>query len=281
MVEVALLTLFFSFFKCLFRRHGSFVVAGILLFLKSFEAFAGVFSLYPDQDIVIIEEKKERISKTSFRIGLTESFLYTQHFPCFFRLKQIPFLYSVLQAGMTCPWQNSTRNFSSFSFLPEKNFYSKQNQEALNLGFGNSFHLSQNNPNIFWIFSFHLNYKFWNSDASNSPEHLTSKELLHLWSHIFDSHFTAGLIRNKRSEKENSRAFSSYFYYQQSLPLAWRQLGGMRHTAAIEYKAIGASFRKKAFELFIFGFGLAYWTVTFDGIKFSGPLPDAYFALDI
>ncbi|KAB8029904.1 hypothetical protein [Fluviispira multicolorata] len=280
MVEVALLTLFLTFFKSILNRSLGFGIISVIFSFSTQNTFADIreITLYPSQDIRVFENSD--LPTKTVRLGLTESIVNLKFVPCYIILNQIPILYSVLQSGVSCGTNISNRDSLSVDIIPEVNYKGANETYALTIGFNNNFDLTAGKRN--WLFQSSIYYKFWDNKLQDSPYNIDTRQLLQLWGNVFDSNISIGFLHNdEKGQEESHSSFSSYFYYKQSLPLAWRQIGGARNTAALEYKAIGASFRKEFFNFFIFGIGVAFWTLTFDGIRASGPLPEIYIALDI
>lgn len=278
MVEVCPLTLFPTFFKSNLKRLPCFIFIAAIFYLIRLEAygFEREISLYPSQDIQLVDDTEK--TKT-IRIGITESIANLKILPCLFIFNQIPLLYSVVQADINCGVKTSSRNNISLSVIPETYLNNGTNSLALGIGFADSFDLTNGNRD--WLATGSFNYKFWDNQLIESSYNLTNKQLLQIWGNVFDSNISLGFLHNGENRNDSLKTtFSAYFYYLQSLPLEWRQIGGERNTASLEYKAIGVSFRKDAYHFIVFGLGIAYWNLTFDGIKISGPLPNGYFSID-
>ncbi len=278
LVEVCSLTLFPIYFKSNLKRLFCFIFIAASFYLIRLEAygFEREISLYPVQDIQLADDTEKT---NTIRIGFTESIANLKILPCLLVFKQIPLLYSVVQTEINCGFKTSGKNNFSLSVTPETYLNNKTNDFALGIGFADSFDLTNGKRD--WLATGSLNYKFWDNQLIESSYNLTSKELLQIWGNVFDSNISLGFLHKGENRNDSGKnTFSTYFYYLQSLPLEWRQIGGARNTASLEYKAIGVSFRKEAFNFIVFGLGIAYWNLTFDGIKISGPLPDGYFSID-
>lgn len=280
MIEVCHLTLFHNFFKSNFKRHVRFIIILACFFISRTYAFSfkREISLYPSQYIQIIDNKEEN---KSFRLGLTESIVNLNDTPCLFIFHQIPLLFSVIQPGINCGLNISKKNTISFSLTPEiyTNKKNRQYEGAIGVGFSDNLDLTNNKGE--WLAVGSINYKFWDNQLIESSYNLTTTQLLQIWGNVFDSNISFGILHNIQNSSDSLRSlFSTYFYYLQSIPLEWRQIGGAKYTASLEYKSIGISFRKEAFHFMIFGLGITYWNLTFDGITVSGPLPDGYFSID-
>lgn len=280
MVEVCPLTLFLTFFKSNLKRLFYFIFVVVNFYLIKFDTYGyeREISLYPSQNIQLVDDTEK--TKT-IRIGVTESIANVKVLPCLLIFNQIPLLYSVVQGGVNCGIRTSNRNNVSISIIPETDFSNGngKNKYALGIGFGENFDLTDEKRS--WLATGNFNYKFWDNRLINSSYNLNTTQLLQIWGHVFDSNISLGFLHNTVSQNEPQKnIFSTYFYYLQSVPLEWRQFGGARESASLEYKALGMSLRKEALNFLVFGVGIAYWSLTFDGIKISGPLPDAYFSID-
>lgn len=262
------------------KRLVCFITAVLSFFTTRLDAYGyeREITLFPSHDIQLYENTEK--TKT-IRLGATESAVNPKILPCLLIINQIPLLYSVLQVGAHCAFKTSNLNNMGFSIVPETDTSTDNGKKGYALGLGVSENFDLTNGKRSWLATGSFNYKFWDNQLIDSSYNLSSKQLLQIWGNVFDSNLNIGLLRNSSRENDsNYTAFSLYMYYLQSVPLEWRQMGGARETASLEYKAIGVSFRKEVFQTLVFGLGIAYWTVTFDGIRISGPLPDAYFALD-
>jgi hypothetical protein len=282
LVEVCPLTLFLTFFKSNLKRLICFTTGVISFFLIRPEAYAyeREITLFPSYDVQLLDNNE----KTKFiRLGVTESIFNTKILPCLFIVNQIPMLYSVFQIGFNCAFKPSERNNLSISLVPEVAYRNSngigQKKYAFGLGFADTYELSSEKRD--WLASLSLNYKFWDNQGINSTYNLSPNQLIQIWGDVFDSNLTVGMIHNHFESETSNKTISSLFvYYLQSIPLEWRQIGGARNTASVEYNSIGIKYRKEFANTFIFGLGIAYWSLTFDGIRISGPLPDAYFGID-
>lgn len=280
MVEVCPLTLFHTFFKSILRKLLGFRVFFFLFFSVACTAFSlnREITLFPHQDIQISDNTSEN---KNFRIGITESIVNTRFLPCLFEFNQIPLLYSVLQLGLSCALPLTSDNIFSYSIIPETNYSKDVNKKGLALGMGVAYNYNLFPMDKTWILFASFNYKFWDNELTDSSYRLSTAQLFQIWGSVFDSNYRLGLLHNFQSKTDtNHTLVSMMFYYLQSVPLEWRQLGGAKNTAALEYKALGFSVRKEFLSHLILGVGIAYWNLTFDGIRISGPLPDAYLGFD-
>jgi hypothetical protein len=279
LVEVCPLTLFLTFFKSNLKRLFCFILIAANVSFIRHDAYGleREISLYPFQDIQLVEDTEET---KIIRIGITESIANLKILPCLFLFNPIPLLYSVVQGGVSCGMSTSKRNNISLSIIPETNLSNENGKKglALGVGFADSFDLTKGKRA--WLATGSINYKFWDNQLMNSSYHISTSELIQLWGNVFDSNISLGFLHNSENKNDSLKStFSTYFYYLQSLPLEMRQIGGVRNTASLEYKSIGVSFRKEAFHFIVFGIGIAYWNLTFDGIKISGPLPNGYLSI--
>ncbi|WGL60426.1 hypothetical protein QEJ31_02250 [Pigmentibacter sp. JX0631] len=280
MVEVFPLTLFHNFFKSNLIKAVSFKVFLLVFILLPLKGYADrrVITLFPHDDLQLIDNNE---NYKLIRIGVTESLLNLSFIPCLFEFNQIPLLYSVLQVGLSCSTKIAQANILSVSVHPETNYSKEVNKKGVALGIGLAYNYYLNTENNDWLFFFKFNYKFWDNELTDSSYQLSTKQLYQIWGSVFDSNYKIGLIHNYYdSDTPLQTNLSLEFYYLQSFPLEWRQIGGARNTASVEYKALGFSVRKEFISHFILGVGIAYWNLTFDGIRISGPLPDAYLGID-
>ncbi len=280
MVEVCPLTLFHNFFKSILRKPLGFRVFFFLFFSVSCNAHAlqREITLFPHQDLQLTDNND---NNKTLRFGVTESIVNTTVFPCLLEFNQIPLLYSVLQLGFTCALPLTAESSFSYSIIPETNYSKEVNKRGLALGVGVAYNYNLFAKNRSWVLFASFNYKFWDNELTDSSYRLSSAQLFQIWGSVFDSNFRFGLLHNfqANSNPEHTEA-SILIYYLQSIPLEWRQVGGAKNTAALEYKALGFSIRKEFFSHLILGAGAAYWNLTFDGIRISGPLPDVYLGID-
>ena len=253
------------------------IKAGFYLISPNAYGLEREMSLYPLQDIELIESSEKL---TNFRLGLTEIILNFKPLPCLFLFNQIPLFYSVIQAGVSCGLKVSSRNNTSLTITPEISIGENpaNSKFALGVGIGNTFDLT--NSQRSWLAVGNFNYKFWNSESTTNSYNFTTSELLQIWGHTFNSNISLGLLYNNTKDEHSKNRYSNYFYYLQSIPLELRRIGGAENTVALTYKAVGISFRKEAFQFLIFGLGIAYWSLTLDGIRISAPIPDAYLSVD-
>lgn len=280
MVEVCPLTLFHNFFKSNLKKAHCFKVFLIIFVIIPINGYADkrIITLFPHEDLQLVDNTDD----SSFaRLGITESLVNLYFVPCLFEFNQISLLYTVIQIGLSCSTKINPENTVSFSLSPETNYSKEVNKKGVALGVGFAYNYNLNTENKDWLFFFKFNYKFWDNELTDSSYQLSSKQLYQIWGSVFDSNYKIGLIHNYFDTTPSKHTtLSLEFYYLQSFPLEWRQVGGARNTAAVEYKALGLSLRKEFFSHLIIGAGIAYWNLTFDGIRISGPLPDAYLGID-
>lgn len=280
MFEVCPLTLFHIFFKSILQKALSFGLPFYLLCTFSPNIFAKTreITLFPHQDLQILESTDE---SKKIRLGLTESIVNTSFSPCYIVVNQIPLLYSVFQIGISCAQNLSDESTFAFSLSPETNYGKDVNSKGLALGLGLSYNYSLFPKERTWLFFVELNYKFWDNELIDSSYKNSNQQLYQIWGNVFDSNYRIGLLRNFQELSHITHtSVSLMLYYLQSLPLEWRQIGGARNTASFEYKALGFSVRSEFFSHLVLGAGIAYWNLTFDGIRISAPLPDIYLGID-
>ena len=280
MVEVCPLTLFHNFFKSNLIKAVCFRLFIIVLLLIPIKVHADrkIITLFPHEDLQLVDNTE---NYNIIRLGITESFFNFGFIPCLFEFNQIPLLYSVFQVGLSCSTKINQANTLAFSINPETNYSKELNKKGAALGIGLAYNYYLNTEEKDWLFFFKFNYKFWDNELTETSYQLSTKQLYQIWGSVFDSNYRIGLIHNYYDTNAPLHTtLSLEFYYLQSFPLEWRQLGGARNTAAVEYKALGFSARKEFISHLILGIGIAYWNLTFDGIRISGPLPDAYLGID-
>jgi len=277
--ELRPLTLFRFFFKRFFIYVLFFVCIGqVFLGGDSPTATASVreITLFPDVDIGAYEQSDDN---TSFvRIGLTESILNIRYLPCFITFNQFPLLYGAVQVGPSCTFSPWKRHAMLVEFYPEIDFNSRGNQYNFIFGFGDRFYVSPNNEK--WSVYLRVRYKFWDPAFNPPSENVSTNEILQLWGNVFDSNLTIGALYTEHTPENRNANYSAFIYFRQSIPLEWRQIGGQKYTAPLQYQQMGVSFRKKYHDTTVLGIGVSYWNLTLDGLRISGPLPDFYAALD-
>lgn len=187
-----------------------------------------------------------------------------------------PLIYQGLQAGVQCALPTGETHIFAGEVYPEFAFRRKEEKmwrfrPAVKVAFTETLHLGNfgvEGPLVFGRFSYKFSPKEDDSKIEEVSESGYSVIQLQKWSNILESMYSFGWSYRKASSDPKKQDWAIRISYAETLPFELRRFGFLEDTAAVNFKTIDVSARKK-YNQFTLGGGLGYAAVTIDTVRLS------------